>query len=101
MERDYLEQILRWERGWQGRGSVCLEYRMEEEDGKRFRLELQAGCFPAGFCRALFFLSFLRGGACFSMVIQPFKSMGRGITCLFKFVYLEDLSGLMWGIGNR
>ena len=54
-----------------------------------------------GFVGHFFFLSFLRGGACFSMVIQPFKSMGRGITCLFKFVYLEDLSGLMWGIGNR
>ena len=78
MERDYLEQILRWERGWQGRGSVCLEYRMEEEDGKRFRLELQAGCFPAGFCRALFFSFFFEGGGMFFNGNTAIQEYGKG-----------------------
>lgn len=34
-------------------------------------------------------------GHFFAMVIQSLESMGRGVTHLFKFVYLKDLSGLM------
>lgn len=35
------------------------------------------------------------------MVRKPLKSVGRGATSLFKFVYLEDLSGLMQRIDNN
>lgn len=34
-------------------------------------------------------------GHFFAMVIESLESMGRGVTHLFKFVYLKDLSGLM------